>query len=321
MSYPNPQLPPTKDPLGQALHLLRLTGTLYCRSTLTAPWGIAIPDLGDLMTFQLITEGQCWLTVAGQAPRFLRKGDLTLIPHGTPHSLSDDLRTPTTPLFDIPVEKLSDRYEVLRHGGGGAVTSAMYGVMRVDHVAAHRLIALLPKVMQIDSWDTEIDGWLTSTLHLIAREAASLRPGGETIITRLADIVVIQAIRAWIDRAPEARQGWLAALRDPHIGPALAAMQSQPAHDWTLVNLAVECGMSRSAFAARFAQLVGEPPMHYLTHWRMQLADMHLRQSGQSISQIADGLGYRSEAAFCRAFKRVHGHSPGQARRLMANAA
>jgi len=152
-------------------------------------------------------------------------------------------------------------------------------------------------------------------VRLISREAEEMRPGGETIITRLADIVVIQAIRSWIDSEQDADQGWLAALRDKHIGRALAAIHRQPAKNWSVATLAREVGMSRSGFSARFTHLVGESVMQYVTQWRMQLARAELRESTDSLATIADRLGYQSEAAFSRAFKRVFGVAPGRIRK------
>lgn len=308
-------IPPSADPLGESLHLLRLTGTLYCRAELTAPWGIDIPALEGFMTFQVVTAGRAWLEVDGAEPRLLQQGSLTLIPHGTPHRFRSDLAAETEALFDLPVEQISDRYEIMRHGGGGELTQVTYGVVRFDHVAAQRLIASLPTVLQIDTWDDDDAGWLQSTLRFIAREARSLRPGGETVITRLADVLVIQAIRSWLDSAPEAQQGWLAALRDGQIGHALASMHRAPGQDWTVASLAHEVGMSRSAFSARFTELVGESAMAYLTHWRLQLARTHLQDTTEPLSVVAGRFGYQSEAAFCRAFKRMFGASPGSLRR------
>lgn len=146
-------------------------------------------------------------------------------------------------------------------------------------------------------------------------EARELRPGGETVITRLADILVIQAIRSWIERDPAAQTGWLGALQDRQIGRAIAAIHREPARPWTVSTLAAEVGMSRSAFAARFTQLVGEPVMHYLARWRMHVAMNWLREETFGVGEMASRLGYRSEAAFSRAFKRFIGVSPGAARR------
>ena len=152
-----------------------------------------------------------------------------------------------------------------------------------------------------------------STLRFISREAKALRPGGETVITRLADILVIEMIRDWMDSEPE--RGWLAALRDEQVGRALGSIHREPGRRWTVAALAEQAAMSRSAFSARFSELVGEPPLHYLTRWRMQLARMRLRETSDPISVVARGLGYRSEAAFCRAFRRLFGVSPGSVRR------
>jgi AraC-like DNA-binding protein len=154
----------------------------------------------------------------------------------------------------------------------------------------------------------------------MAAEARELRPGGEAVITRLADILVIQTLRAWIERDPAARRGWLGALRDRHVGRALALIHRDPARDWTVAALADELAMSRSAFAARFTTLVGEPAMQYVTRWRMHLAHDELTGGDVTVAELADRLGYRSEAAFARAFKRVVGTPPGAVRRAAAAA-
>ncbi len=314
-------LPLQTDPLGETLHLLRLTGTLYCRAELTAPWAIDMPPLEGCMMFHIITAGHGWLQIGDAQPLRLQAGSLTLIPHGAGHCIRSDSDAIAEDLFNIPVDQVSDRYEVMQYGqlggagqGGGEFTHGMCGVVRFDHVAARRLIERLPPVLQIDSWSEDDASWLQSTLRFIAKEAAALRPGGETVITRLADILVIQALRVWLDTAPEANVGWLAALRDPQIGKALALMHRSPEHPWSVEALASAVAMSRSAFSARFTALVGESAMQYLTQWRMQLARTHLQDSPESLSQVAGRFGYQSEAAFCRAFKRAFGISPGGAR-------
>ena len=156
---------------------------------------------------------------------------------------------------------------------------------------------------------------MQSMLRLMAAEAGELRPGGEAVITRLGDILVIQAIRAWMEGDPGARTGWLGALQDPQIGRAISLIHRDPARDWTVASLADEVAMSRSAFAARFTELVGEPAMRYVARWRMNVALSALKEEGATVAELADRLGYRSEAAFSRAFKRVIGSSPGAARR------
>jgi AraC-like DNA-binding protein len=152
---------------------------------------------------------------------------------------------------------------------------------------------------------------MQSTLRLIATEAASLRPGGEAVLTRLSDILVIQALRGWIEHDPAAQHGWLGALRDPQIGRAISLIHRAPARGWTVASLASEVAMSRSAFAARFTELVGEPAMRYVTRRRMQVARAWLAEDGATVAEVAGRLGYRSEAAFSRAFKRMDGASPG----------
>jgi AraC-like DNA-binding protein len=240
---------------------------------------------------------------------------LALIPHGVPHVVSSDPNLRPDPLFDLPVEKVSDRYEFMSHGGGGELTQTMYGVIRFDDVAARHLLHLLPQTIYIDGWHDDAGGWLQSTLRFIASEAASLKIGGETVITRLADVVVIQAIRSWLEHSPEANQGWLGALRDRQIGRALALIHKDPANDWGVAALAKAVAMSRSAFSARFTQLVGVSPGRYLTDWRMQVARTRLLDSNAPVAVIAEELGYQSEAAFCRAFKRTFNAPPGHVRR------
>jgi AraC-like DNA-binding protein len=209
----------------------------------------------------------------------------------------------------------------MHHGGGGDLTQVTYGVVQFDHVAARRLVAQLPTVIHIDAWHDDDSSWLHDTVRFIAREARELRPGGETVITRLADVLVIQAVRSWLASSPEANQGWLAALRDEQIGAALRSMHRHPECVWTVASLAREVGMSRSAFSSRFTNLVGEPAMQYLTRWRMQLAHTHLRDTSEPLSVVADRFGYQSEAAFCRAFKRTFGTSPGRTRRSTSTTA
>ncbi|WP_106398636.1 AraC family transcriptional regulator [Actinocorallia populi] len=305
--------PSAADPLGEVLHQLRLTGTLYCRAELTAPWGVEVPELPGSMTLQVVTAGRCLLEVGDAEPIPLRQGSLTLIPHGVPHRLRSGPGAGIVPLFDIPVEQVTERYEFMRHGGGGEAALVTYAVMRFDHGAARRLVAQLPDVLHIDAWDDE-EGWLASTLRFIAREALAVRPGGETVMTRLADVLVVQAIRMWLDSAPQAREGWLAALRDEHIGRALAVVHRSPERPWTVAALAAEAGMSRSAFSARFTSLVGEPAMAYLASWRLDLARTHLQDTRDPLSAVAHRFGYQSEAAFSRAFKRAFGVSPGRLR-------
>lgn len=305
---------PRVDPLGEALHFLRMGGLFYTRSEFSAPWGLALPTLADTLMFHVVTEGGCWLEVEGEEAHWLRPGEFALVPHGQGHRLRSAQGAPATPLFTLARVAVSERYELLRHGGSGEPTLMICGAVRFDDPAARRLVGLLPRVMCIDSWSGLRQDWLESTLRLLGAEARELRPGGETVITRLADILVVQAIRSWISAAPSAQTGWLGALQDPQLGAALTAIHRDPARAWTVATLAHEAVMSRSAFAARFSERVGEPAMQYVTRWRMELAQRWLIEERATLGEVASRLGYQSEAAFCRAFKRVLQVTPGAAR-------
>jgi AraC-like DNA-binding protein len=303
------------DPLGDALQLLRMTGIFYCRTELTAPWGLVLPAMPATMSFQVVTAGQCWLSIDGAAPSLLRQGELALVPHGDGHRLMSAPGVPGRRIDELAHEHMSDRSAVLRYGGGGAPCSLVCGAVRLDHPAAHHLVALLPRFLHIQTpYGPELD-WIQITLRLMAVEADALRPGGDAVITRLADILVIQSIRSWIQHDQAAQVGWLGALRDKQIGRAIALIHRDPARAWTLAELASEVAMSRSRFAARFTALVGEPAMHYVARWRMQVALTWLRQGDDRLAELAIRLGYQSEAAFSRAFKRYVGVSPGSVRR------
>lgn len=303
------------DPLGEALHFLRMSGAFYCRSALTSPWGFSVPAMPGYMWFHVLTVGQCRLETHGAPPRVLRSGDLVLVPHGEGHRLRSDENASAPPILSLEREQVSDRYEILRHGGGGAPANMVCGAVRFDHPAALNLIRLLPADVYVEASNSlELD-WIQSTLRLMAAEASELRPGGETMITRLSDVLVIQAIRAWIESDPAARTGWLGALQDHQIGRAMALIHRDPARPWTVAALAEVSAMSRSAFAARFTELVDEPAMRYVARWRMNLALRALQEEDATVSELADRLGYQSEAAFSRAFKRIIGVSPGAIRR------
>jgi AraC-like DNA-binding protein len=303
------------DPLGEALHVQRMHGIFYSRCQFSAPWALTLPSFPGSMMFHVVTAGRCWLEVAGAEPRLLQPGDLALVPHGEGHRINSEPGVLGVDLWDAPREELSERYEVIRMGGGGAPTELVCGTVGFDHPAARHLVSLLPAVITVETWRSPETEWIGSTLRFMAAEARERRPGGEAVITRLADILVIQAIRAWIEEETAAQTGWLGALRDRQIGQALALIHRDPARDWTVATLAHEVAMSRSAFAARFTALVGEPVLHYVKRWRMQLAHTWLAEEDSTVGELALRLGYRSEAAFSRAFKRFLGVSPGAVRR------
>ena len=303
------------DPLGEALHFLRMNGAFYCRSELTAPWGLSLPAMPGYVWFHVVVSGDVLLESDENATRRLGRGDLALVPHGEGHVLVSDEGAPAPGILDLEREVVSERYEILRHGEGGERTTLICGAVRFDHPAARNLVEILPAILHVEASDSSQLDRIDATLRLMAAEARELRPGGEAVITRLGDILVIQAIRSWIETAPAAHSGWLGALQDPQIGHAISLIHRDPARAWTVAALADELAMSRSSFAARFSELVGEPAMAYVTRWRMQVADEALRSEQATVAELADRLGYRSEAAFARAFKRVTGSSPGAVRR------
>lgn len=305
------------DALGTALHMLHLTGALYCHAEARVPWGVELPALPGFLTLPVVLSGSCILEV-GSNKYSLAAGSAALLTRGQVHRMLSTDGEEATPLFDIPADQISERYERMTFGGDGARTRIAYAALRADDVLTRRLIAELPDVIIVDGWDDEEAGVFTSVLRLLAREATTTRPGGETIMTRLADVLVVQVIRWWLTNEQVAEDGWLAALGDRHVGRALARMHQDVARPWTIAQLAEEANLSRSAFAERFTTLVGIPPMSYLTTWRLDQARSELARTDRPIASVSAGVGYSSEASFSRAFKRHHGVTPGEARRAAA---
>lgn len=303
------------DPLGEVLHLVRMSGAFYCRSELSAPWALEIPEIPDSVSFHVVTSGAMWLQAPGEDPIEVRAGDLALVSRGVVHEVA------SFPGADLPakVEELPQRfigehYSVVEHGGGGDRSRLICAVVTFAEPTAQALIRQLPPVIHISAAASLGPTSIHDAIRLMAAELTDLRPGGEAVTTRLADILVIQAIRYWIDHDPAAGQGWVGALHDPQIGRALTVIHREPGRDWSLERLAEVALLSRSTFAARFHQLVGQPAMSYVKQWRMRVAYPRL-QAGESVRQVAEGVGYRSEAAFTRVFSSVTGQTPGSVRR------
>lgn len=312
------EIPTSSDPLGETLYSLRLNGLVYANSELTAPWGIEMPPMSGKMMFHIVTQGGCWLRFHDRESIYLHPGELALIPKGEGHYIAHDEHQACEPFFDIPVTKLSERFEFMRYGGelgedGKAIheeTRLTCGVLGFDQLAAQKLVSQLPQVIHISNDSGKLPGQLQALIQLMEQEAVTLAPGGETVMAHLADIIVIQAIRSWINDSPAASKGWLGALKDPKLGKALAAIHAHPESNWTVDRLATQAGMSRSGFSARFSDVIGTSVKHYLTEWRMNLARMKIMQSHTTLAELAEELGYQSEAAFSRAYKRVFGVPP-----------
>jgi AraC-like DNA-binding protein len=300
------------DPLGGVLGDLRMRGTFYCRAEGTAPWGVEMPALDGCMSFHVVTEGSCLLEVDGEVLE-LAAGDLALVPHGRGHLLRSGPGAPVAGRADLlPQDYLGEHYSVLRLDGGGAPARLVCGVLQPERPGAAHLLDLLPPVLLIEAGNAARGGWMSVLLGIITDEVRHDRPGAEAVVTRLADVVVIQAIRGWLETGGTG-PGWLRALRDPQVGRAVALVHRDPGAPWTLDRLARETRMSRSAFAARFTELAGEPALRYVTRWRMHLATVELAR-GARVGEVAGRLGYESEAAFSRAYRRVTGIPPVAAR-------
>ncbi|GAA3608034.1 AraC family transcriptional regulator [Microlunatus ginsengisoli] len=305
-----------QDRLARALHTLRMRSTFYCHAELTDPWALEMPAIADSVSFHVVTAGTCWLRLPGDEPIEVRAGDLALVPHGLGHDLLSEPWAGPGPRVDLlPQQYLSANYSILRYGGRGRAAQLICGIVSFDDPAARELIRTLPAVLFVGGDTVSAASSVRDTLRLMAGELSHPQPGGEAVATRLADILVVQAIRAWLATERGATAGWLRALRDDRIGRVLESIHDDPGRDWSVDRLARAATMSRSSFSARFTELVGEAPVAYLTRWRMNLAHSRLLEEDISAARLATELGYQSEAAFNRAFTRVVGRTPGSIRR------
>ena len=301
------------DPLGYALESFKVSDTSVYFCELVSPWSFYLDE--TLPRFHFVTAGSCWLEVEGVEGCRLEAGDFVVVPRGARHRLSSDQIPPAPGPINISCEKVSDYFSVFRNNGKGGLTTVICGDVLFETPAADHLIELLPPIMRVRAAQYQMAEWLHCSSRLIAFEARESHPGGKHMIKRLADLMVIQSIRTWIEQNPVELKGWLGGFRDPSISKAIGLIHKEPAKDWTIGSLAREVAMSRSAFAERFSELVGEPVMQYLTRWRMHLASIYLATDGIGVEEVALRLGYQSGAAFSRAFKRLQGVSPGEARR------
>jgi AraC-like DNA-binding protein len=297
------------------LHSIRFRSSAYYRPELRAPWGFSIDVSGP--TFHIISHGKCWIEVNGVAkPVQLSAGDFVVLPRSDSHLVRDFPTTPVVDYFDFLKGRAPDKQGAFSAGGEGSVTRLVCGGMQSENCATDPLLAVLPPLIHFKGGGEDATPGLRTTVSHIFEEIGSGRSGAAAVVTRLADILFMQAVRAYLDENIDtAESGWLAALRDRQIGRALVLLHDKPHQPWTVAELADRVALSRSAFAAKFTQLIGEPPLRYLTRLRLNVATARLRSSNDKLSVIAAAAGYESVPAFAKGFKRHIGVTPGEYRR------
>lgn len=313
------------DILSDVLKLMKMSGTLYFRTAFTAPWGVAVPVFENVARFHYAHRGRCFVTVGGTPdPVALEQGDLIIVTHGASHVLSDPVDAPAPGVDRVVADSGFTGRGALVWGGddgdtaNGHETQLICGHFAFDTGARHRLIDALPPFIHIRDYGGAAPDWLESTLRIIAAEAGpdagQENFGGDLIALKLSEIIFAQAIRKYLATEGADRPG-LAGFADSQICRALEAIHAEPAEPWTVEGLARIAGMSRTAFATRFNALVADPPLAYLTDWRMQLARRLLLESDLPIIDVAERTGYKSEASFGRVFKRHFNAPPAGYRR------
>jgi AraC-like DNA-binding protein len=332
------------DFLSEVLESVRLRCVVHSRNEFTAPWGFHFPaglkgipqasripgpnesePQGMGGSFYLLTQGQCWLEVdEADAPIKLAAGDLVVLTESRSHKLRDSPGTPVRPLSEILKPEHIQQRGGARYGGGGALTTFICGPFFSEDREHDRLFPALPPCIHLPRGAPGSPAWLPDITKILIAETESFGPGSQGVIDYLAQVLFIQAIRHYVAGLQSAggdnRGSWLRAMFDPGIGQALANIHARPEVAWTVASLAQSVAMSRSAFAARFAELVGQPPLQYLTDYRMRKAAELLRGGRAAIKEIAAMVGYDSEAAFSHAFKRVFGVAPGAHRKQQIRA-
>jgi AraC-like DNA-binding protein len=300
------------DPLSGVLDMLHLRGEVFGYSQLVPPWGISFP--AGLARFHLVERGSTWLHVKGVNPSFeVFAGDLVMFVNGAGHTLTSGRSPSAIPLEEALIDCIEPN--VVRIGRGEPQTVLVCGTFSLDTAASKALLATLPPVLVIQGREGRPSESLEWMLKLFSNEVMSSAPGHALAASRLVDLLLVEAVRSWLQKRPKAAASWLGGLRDARIAKALSEIHATPEKNWTVNELATASGMSRSPFAAKFTSLVGEPPLKYLTRWRMQLATRWLRGGDVSVAEIAERVGYDSEAAFSRAFKRWTGETAGGVRR------
>jgi AraC-like DNA-binding protein len=316
------------DALSETLRVVQLVGAIFLQGRFSAPWcyqsppadaaaPLLEPGAERVVIFHMVTEGECCVELEGQVPVRLTAGDVIVFAQGSAHRMAS--APGLVPAAARPLKELLQRRpRQLVFGGGGAGTRLLCGYLACDERLARLLLAGLPPLVKVNVRGSNAGIWLEASVRYALAEARSPRPGGAGVLSKLAEVLFIEVLRLYINEQSEGRTGWLAGLGDRVVGGALNALHQRPVHAWTLEELAREAGTSRSVLAERFQHLVGSSPMQYLTQWRMMLAANLLCRSKASLAQIAEDVGYQTDTAFIRAFRREYGLPPATWRRNRA---
>lgn len=313
------------DVLSEILKVVRLDGALFYNGEFSAPWSFRTPPSSTLAPFvspearhvviyHLLTEGRAHVRVGETAPVPLEAGDIVIFPHGDSHVMANGAHVPPVDHGREVERILAQGLRISRSGGGGEITRFVCGYMACDPVLSQVLLSGLPSLLRVNVRSQPSGAWLESSIRFSVEEAGEMRPGGAAVLGRLAEALFIETLRGYMSLLPAEGTGWLAGARDTEVGKALALLHRKPASPWTIAELAQEVGVSRSVLAERFQQYLGEPPMAYLTKWRLRLAAQRLTSTSRGVAEVAAEVGYHSEAAFNRAFKREFGLPPARFR-------
>jgi len=317
------------DALSDVLRVARLTGGVFLHAEFFEPWCMAArvgpehctPALGrpasHLILYHYVVEGELRVRVGGEsgADLVLRAGDVVLLPRNDVHLVGSDLTLPPVAGIDIIQPPRDGGLFTIHHGGSGRRTRMICGFLGCDCTDENPVLTTLPALLKLDAEQGGAAEWIRSTFQYAAEEVASGRPGSDTVLAKLSELLFVEAVRRYAETLPEGQTGWLAGLRDPYVARALALFHHDITRPWTVDDMSREVGLSRSALADRFTGLIGMPLMHYFANWRMQVASQKLRDTSASLAQVADSVGYGSEAAFSRAFKGAFGTAPATWRR------
>jgi len=324
------------DALSDVLSAVRLTGAVFLEMQMRENWSyltaparaiaeVIMPEADHVISYHLLLSGQCYARLPEGEPVKLRAGEVVMFPGGDRHILAtgsrSGLRMQPTDISGESLHLMLKRGEVtpLREGKTGDATRIVCGFLACEGRMADPILQSLPRMLRVNLRGSGTAAWVQSSIQFSMAQSAAQRPGSAMVLARLSEVLFAEAVRQYMDNVPEAQAGWLGALRDRHVGRALALLHERPTTAWTLERLSREVGLSRSALGDRFSSLVGKAPMQYLTSWRLAMAEARLRRGEGSILRIATDVGYESQAAFNRAFKREFGLPPAAWRRQRAN--